>query len=332
MLWPLDACRAQAQKFTTLGYRSCGTGQGNCHQMDGDWWKSDPHYNTVTDLKRKQQKSMEIARAYGMAAADYLKGNSVCAQCHGEVVAGREQSNMNTGVSCESCHGPAGPKGIGYFEVHQEGANPRDPLDTSRSGYRKALQAGMLELRDVNTRARVCVACHQINEKKLLEAGHPSGEGFDYVRGIRNNISRHWDYRLRPADSDEQPYLAAVRSKPIPRFVARSADPPSTADATPAPEVTPKAGERPAAATPQPANRRSADRAATPRPVRRVIAPAPEPVIIRVDPELPAWLNPKSTIALQPFNPQLSADAPADSILLPIKQYIEYVHQTINRK
>jgi hypothetical protein len=67
--------------------------------------------------------------------------------------------------------------------------------------------------------------------------------------------------------------------------------------------------------------------------VRRPIAtPAPKPVIIRADPELPEWLNPKSTVTIKPFDPQLSESAPVDSILLEIKKYIEYVHRTINKK
>ena len=290
----MPVCYAQQKKYVTLGYRSCGTERGTCHQFDGNWWKRDPHFSTVKDLKRKKQKSLQFAQAYGMNPGDYLKGSSKCAQCHGEVVNGRENKNMNTGVSCENCHGPAGPKEVGYFEVHQEGALPQDPLDTSRTGYQKALRVGQLELRNVTVRVMTCVRCHQINERKLLETGHPTGEGFDYIKGIKNNISRHWDYKLRRVDLDEAPYNQAVQRKPIPQFVLASARIPG------GPVV----------------NTRSVT----------------DTIVIYVDPELPSWLNPQSTVSLKSFDPQISEDAPVDSILLEIKKYIEYVHKTINQK
>ena len=325
--------QAQIRKYTSLGYRSCGTGQGNCHQSDGDWWKTDPHYSTVSDLKRKSQKAMQMAQAYGIPASDYLKGSTVCAECHGEVMSGRENRNINTGVSCESCHGPSGPKGVGYFEIHQEGTNPGDPLDTSRSGYQNALLVGLLELRNVNARAKMCVECHRINDKKLLEAGHPSGDGFDYVKGIRNNISRHWDYPIRAVDTDEKPYTDALQAKPIPQFTSKPLVPAAAPAAAISADVSTDLPPRASTPTP-PAPKQAVRRERTvSKPARAMPATPPSaPVVIRVDPELPAWLNPKSTVVIKPFDPKLSENAPIDSILIEIKKYIEYVHQTINQK
>lgn len=284
---------AQQRKYQTLGYRSCGTERGTCHQSDGDWWQNDAHSSTVKDLKRKKQKALRIAQAYGLNPADYLKGNTKCAECHGEVVSGRENKNMNTGVSCESCHGPSGPKAVGYFEVHQEGALPKDPLSTNRVGYQKALRVGLVELRNVNVRAFACVRCHQINEKRLLEANHPTGEGFDYVKGIKNDISEHWDYKLRNEDLDEAPYNRALRTKPIPQFTVKLADLLGNAS--------------------------------------NVTSGTADTIYIYVDPTLPPWLNPKNTISIKSFNPQISKNAPMDSILLEIKKYIEYIHDSINK-
>ncbi len=284
---------AQRGKYKTLGYRSCGTEQGACHQSDGVWWKGDPHFGTVQSLKRKKQRSVRIATAYGLAPGSYLKGNSKCAECHGEVVGGREGKNINTGVSCENCHGPAGPKGVGYYEVHQEGSVPKDPLSTARPGYQKALQVGMLQLRDTGIRAKTCVQCHQINDKKLLEADHPTGEGFDYVRAIRNQISKHWDYAVRPVDVDAGIFASAVAARPIPSFTVKVAAPA---------QVVAAAG------------------------VART-----DTVFIYVDPEVPPWLNPGTNISISPFAPGLSNDAPVDSILIAVKNYIEYVHEQLRR-
>ncbi len=274
----------------TLGYRSCGTGQGTCHEGDGKWWKGDAHFETIKALKAKARRSKQIAQLYGVKnPSDYIKGNSPCASCHGEVVTKRKNKNMNTGVSCERCHGPAGPKASGYFEVHKEG----DPSqDTNRSGYKKALRVGLVELRNVNKRAVACVSCHYINDKKLLEAGHPTGETFNYVRGIENAISKHWDYAVRPTDKDKAPYEAAIKKKgPIPTFEVTSAGPVAVAASGPA-----------------------------------------KTIIIYRDSALPPWLNPKKEIEIEPFNPQTSDSSSIEAILLEIKNRIEYLHKAIGKK
>ncbi len=288
------------EKYMTLGYRSCGTGQATCHASDYNWWKDDAHFSTRNDIKRKEKNSKKYAQLYGINPDDYLRGNSICAKCHGEVVSGKESKRMNTGVSCESCHGPAGPKtppNAGYFEVHQEGDPPSDPLSENRSGYQKALKVGLVKLHDVNTRANICVDCHQIDDKRLLETGHPSGEGFDYVKGIKNAISKHWDYKLRRADINPKPFNKAVAMKPIPPYEVKS----------------PNAGVTPVDVNPLgPVQTRT--------------------IIIYRDPEVVPWLNPKRKVKLEPFDFQVSDSTSVEEILRMIKKRIETIHKKISDK
>jgi len=294
-----SSLHAQSSRFKTLGYRSCGTGQGNCHSTDYKWWQTDPHFKTVSDLKRKKQNAMRYAQLYGMNPNDYLKGSSGCAKCHGEVVSSRMNKNINSGVSCESCHGPSGPKNSGYLDVHQEGTDPaskpgatqKDKLDTSRKGYRAALRVGLLELRNVKVRAKQCVTCHYITEKKLLATGHPSGEGFDYIDGIRNSIAKHWDYKPRKSDFDSAPYASEIQRRgPVPAVNI--------------------------------INLRAPGGGGT----RNVT------VIRYKDPELPGILNPTEPVSLAPFNPKITSSTPVDSILLRIKTRIEYIHNKLGKK
>lgn len=292
------ATDAFAQKYVTLGFRSCGTGQNNCHASEGDWWKNDPHYETIRKLNAGGgNRAKQISQLYGLDPTDYIKGNSPCAVCHGEVVDARKTRNMNTGVSCESCHGPSGPEegaGAGYFKIHQVGQKAGGATkDTNRDGYRKGLQAGLRELYNNAVRARECVRCHYINEQKLLETGHPTGETFNYVRGIQNNISRHWDYKIRPVDTDKSIYDKEIQKRgPIPDFAVKT-----LAVAQPTGDTT-----------------------------------ATKTIIIYRDRALPPWLNPKNTIAIEAFQPQVSDTASVDSMLLQIKAYIDYVHKTIGGK
>lgn len=287
---------AFAQNYVTLGYRTCGTGQNNCHVSEGDWWKKDPHYETIRKLKSGGgNRSKQISQLYGLQPNDFLKGDSPCAVCHGEVTEKRKTRLMNTGVSCESCHGPSGPEkgpAAGYFKIHQVGEKSAGPgKDTKREGYRKGLQAGMRKLYDPATRARECVRCHYINEKKLLETGHPTGETFNYVRGIENTVSKHWEYEIRTVDLDNSFYEREKQKRgPIPEFTVKN-----LAIAPPA-------------------------------------STAAEPIIIYRDRTQPPWLNPDNTIAIEPFEPQVSDTTSVESMLLQIKRYIDYVHESIRNK
>lgn len=287
--------RQFTSKYKTLGYRSCGLGQSACHggnKPEGKWWKSDPHYGTLDDLKRKKARSQQIAQLYGMKPENYLRSNQRCADCHGQAVSRKKK--MNAGVACEECHGPAGPEqgpNAGYFTVHQVGDLPADPLDTGRIGYQKALKVGLRKLRDVKVRAKLCVRCHLITEKKLLEAGHPSGEGFDYVnKGIKNSISKHWDYKPRAIDLDEKPYRTEENKSPVPQDIVLK----SLGGAQPGQEI--------------------------------------KTIYIRVGEEAPPWLQPDKTITLEPFEPNVTDSTSIDSILMMVKDRIELIHRKIRGK
>ena len=281
--------RFKDSDYKTLGYRSCGTSQANCHVDDFNWWKDDVHAESLGKLKVSKSRAMQIAQAYGMSPADYLKGNSKCGECHGEVVTKRSNKNMTTGVSCELCHGPSGPKDKGYYEVHQEGQKGSNPAnDLNRSGYQKAIRVGLEQLRKTNVRARACVDCHYINEKKLLEAGHPTGEAFNYVRGIKNNISQHWDYKIRPADIDKTPYdKEKIRRGPIPEYA----------------EIQPPGGTATGGGS--------------------------GPIIIYRGTPAPPWLDTDNTISLPPFTPQIDDSSSVEEILRKVKQRIDLIHKKI---
>ncbi|MFQ5651984.1 MAG: multiheme c-type cytochrome [bacterium] len=288
LFWPgFFAAPVHAQDHTTLGYRTCGTGQGTCHEFEGNWWKKDAHYETIQLLKEEDKnKALQIAQLYGMNPADYLKGDSKCAQCHGEVTDKRKTKRMKTGVSCENCHGPAGPEegpNEGYFKIHQ----------VESTGYRAALRVGLYELGNINRRAQECVRCHYINERRLLEAGHPTGKSFKYIRGIENNISRHWKRKPVAADSDNKPYEAArAKRGPIPEFTVKTLTVATTAEGT----------------------------------------PAGPPRIIYRDRAQPPWLNPDNIISIEPFSPQVTDSSSVEEILLEVKKYIDYVHKRIRGK
>ncbi|MCA9427830.1 MAG: hypothetical protein KC994_22315, partial [Candidatus Omnitrophica bacterium] len=61
------------------------------------------------------------------------------------------------GVGCEACHGPAED----YLIPHKS------------QTYAQNLQVGLYDLKDIRTRARLCLECHAGLDHEIVAAGHP---------------------------------------------------------------------------------------------------------------------------------------------------------------
>lgn len=227
----------QPGKFAAIGPARCLS----CHAPQEGWWYEDAHFKSVNPFFDRDPKNVAIARNYGLTADQMMKGGSRCMSCHGAVVTGRENREVNDGVGCESCHGP----GAAYLKPHQEGDKAQG---AQRSGYIASLDLGLNDLRTAEGRAKACVSCHYITEAKLLTAGHPSGEGFDYSGGITK--IEHWQRPTLPTNQFASA-VAAVRSArgPIPDVTPKTLD---VSDQTA--QTKPQPQQEPSAATDQPAS------------------------------------------------------------------------------
>jgi len=189
-----------ASNHRSLGPSSCS----GCHGSQNGWWFGDRHFAAADPFFDREQKNVQIARLYGISPSEMLRGNQVCMDCHGSVVSGKEKREVQDGVGCESCHGPAAD----WLEPHQD--EEGKDQGRNRPGYLAALKLGKRDLVDLNTRANTCTGCHYITEPRLLSAGHPSGKGFDYLGGMKK--VKHWDRPLAPP-AQLQPAFAAALSK-----------------------------------------------------------------------------------------------------------------------
>ena len=161
----LAEMRAEDVSAKFLGANSCAS--SSCHGGGG------PNQNQflVWSLKdfhaQRPAATLSTARARQIAAA--LGGADAttdqrCTTCHAplrdvpEHLRGKD-FNVSEGVSCESCHGPAG----NWLRSH------------TRADYSHAdrTAAGMRDLENLYARANTCVACHQVVAQPLLQAGHP---------------------------------------------------------------------------------------------------------------------------------------------------------------
>lgn len=148
-----------------LGANSCAS--TSCHGGGG---ASQNQYLTWS-LKdfHSQRPSATLTTARSKQIADALEikdpaADSRCTSCHmplhevPENLRG-DSFTASEGVSCESCHGPAGS----WIRSH------------TRTDYTRAdrTTAGLRDLQNLYVRANTCVACHQVVSPALLQAGHP---------------------------------------------------------------------------------------------------------------------------------------------------------------
>ncbi|MCH9032200.1 MAG: hypothetical protein IIB00_08085 [candidate division Zixibacteria bacterium] len=201
-------------KPKTIGPSGCGIGQAACHATENGWWKNDVHKGTALAMYDDLAFYEQIAEKAGVGAENLFKGSHSCMKCHGTVISGSENEDIDEGVSCESCHGP----GSDYLGRHSQGDFMQG---VNRAEYRQSLTLGLLELKNTDVRGEMCVSCHYMTDQKLLAAGHPGGQNFRYVKGMRQ-ISKHWKHGMGDEDTDKTPFAKAKKKRGPIAFIAKT--------------------------------------------------------------------------------------------------------------
>jgi hypothetical protein len=119
------------------------------------WSVRDKHAKAYTVLDSPRSRRMaEILKIGDPQTAQR------CLVCH---AVGSPTKSISDGVACEACHGPA-EKWLGPH--------------TQPNSHAASVAAGMIDLRDLNTRASNCLSCHmgsnnRLVDHELIAAGHP---------------------------------------------------------------------------------------------------------------------------------------------------------------
>jgi hypothetical protein len=217
----------------------------NCHDHDREsQWYQKGEMAKVAELFKDRgaqaghlnsDKQLDDPKSKGYATAIGLKdpydAKGACVQCHGTVFSG----DINAGVSCEKCHGPAGK----YLTIHQ-----------TKGNYTAAVAAGMVDMQaKPKVWAQQCISCHVLptdaTGAALRKAGHRTGDDFDLsVKYVP--VSLHFKAKQYSAAE-----VAAVWNelRPKPGAAPAAAAPPPAAAPAPTPVPTPPP---PAAAAPPP--------------------------------------------------------------------------------
>ena len=248
-MWLVGSRRAEARQAPQY----VGPGQClNCHDHDREsqWYQKGEqaavqklfpdhgaqagHLNS--DKQLDDPKAKNYAAAIGLKDPYDVKG--ACVQCHGTVFSG----DMNAGVSCEKCHGPASK----YLSIHQ-----------TKGNYQAAVAAGMVDMQaKPEVWAKQCIGCHVLTDDRLKKAGHRDGSDFD-LSVKYPPVAGH--FRTKTYSAGE---IAGVWNTLRPKPGAASAPPPASPPAAPAPAPTPA----PAVAAPPPAAAPAKSALATPPP------------------------------------------------------------------
>jgi hypothetical protein len=282
----LFATPAFAQQYQVLGKAKCI----NCHDHDNEkvWSekKDGPppnnHLNALRQLEAP--KSETYAKAIGLADPYDPKGS--CAGCHGTILKGQ----VVDGVTCESCHGPAS----GYVDVHQQ-----------KGAYRQSVAAGLADTqKNPDAWAPMCVKCHVLNDAKLVQAGHPSGDDFDLGAKF-GTVALHW----KSVYSNKADIAARARTARAAILAARGPVAAPAAVAPAAAAAAPAAAPASAPATTSAVTAAPAAAAGTPPiaggapPLVRPAARAPERSALQ--PPAPNAAAPVSAVAAAAAAPQM---------------------------
>lgn len=159
-----------------------------CHASEVEKWRLTPHHLTIDELHRKPE-AKQIAERLGLRS---VKRNDTCVRCHYTRKEERGRVRVDSGVSCESCHGPA----MDWLETHADygpGVTRATETPQQRARRREASVAlGMNNPGNLYLIARQCLDCHTTPDERLVEVGgHPAGSGDFNLVSWSQGMVRH---------------------------------------------------------------------------------------------------------------------------------------------
>jgi hypothetical protein len=163
------------------------------------WLEEDAHSRAYEVLGNERSRAMALN--LGLAQPAYE--TPACLACHSLAPPAAQQARrleVEDGVSCESCHGPAS----GWLEGHH----------TEEWSRQDSLDAGLVDLDRADRRAELCLGCHlgqgeRRVDHELLAAGHP--QLVFELDNFTADLPPHWPPASRLADRRRGERLAEQR-------------------------------------------------------------------------------------------------------------------------
>lgn len=195
----------------TLGPEACA----NCHKTSVNAWKKTHHYETFKSLTANP-KATEIAGKMGIKR---MKSESDCLTCHFTSVTSDGKTKVESGISCESCHGPA----KNWMDIHNDfggkGVKAADETaDHKAKRFADAERNGMIRPANIYKVAENCYSCHTVpNEKLVNVGGHAAGSDFDLVAWSQGEVRHNvwYDEHVNKAPTPEHLRMMYIVGKAL---------------------------------------------------------------------------------------------------------------------
>jgi len=176
-----------------------------CHKSEYAAWSATVHSKNYARIA--SDSGQKISAAYG--------NQDACQKCHSTPhTASAKFATEQVGVSCESCHTPAGGED-GWFKLHSNYGGEDIKREQETEAHRKERlancdSAGMIRAKNVYALAKNCYSCHIVADEKLLAAGHKTGHSdFDLIPWLQGEV-RH-NFQVDQTVNSESPSLLKAR-------------------------------------------------------------------------------------------------------------------------
>ena len=201
------------------------TGAGSCNQAKCHGHKSKPRANEYTTWAKAEvhsagysvlfeEDSQKIGKDFGLKGKP--EESKECTVCHTLSIEDKpdlkgEKYDVNEGVTCELCHGPAEQ----YLEPHAKPYEPKGVTGAELIAKRaerhvQSVKQGMWDAKDPKTRLETCVFCHYQINGNMVKAGHPS---LKFEMGyFQKTMPVHWEETPDKGDGFPAKMMAASQA------------------------------------------------------------------------------------------------------------------------
>ncbi len=168
-----------------------------CHPSEVAAWMKTVHFQSH-DLKlfKYGANTKKYAEALKINPATLLT-DSMCGDCHGTKAKKEGAVKVISGVSCESCHAPAGGE-KGWLNRHQSyhasmpTTRKQETAEHRAARLKYCDEVGMLRSENFFGLAKACLSCHIIGNEELIAAGHKAASDFDFVSWSEGEVKHNF--------------------------------------------------------------------------------------------------------------------------------------------
>ncbi|MCF8481719.1 MAG: cytochrome c family protein [Rhodospirillum sp.] len=180
-----------------VGPKECA----ECHKVTTKAWQATHHFATFTEMPRSKE-GLEIADRMGIKR---VKTDSLCMDCHFTSQEKAGQVESVAGISCESCHAPAGD----WLKRHSEYSGKKKGQETPQEIAKRWVDSeagGMIRPHMTYKLAKNCYSCHITpNEKLVNEGKHSPGSPFELVSWSQGEVRHKLWYNDGKANLEATP-------------------------------------------------------------------------------------------------------------------------------